>query len=300
MDSIGHRLKVIRLSKKMTQQDPVTENITKGFISLVENGKSNLSVDKFREISYQLNLSSKEIGYLIINNQMLDQKQLLSKLSTAILHDDLYLLNLLYKQETDYFSKSGNIRHKHNIDFIILHIYKIKKIQNTEPLDRILNYLDSVEEWMTYELNLIINLLPFLTEQVYPHWLTKVEHHISNNMESNKLRQTFSKIYMNQIWMILREGQSENLPTVKIYIHETEKLIQDTQLYYDKNKLSFLKGLYTISQGQYQSGLRVSEKAIELMYHFNDEHTARAHSKSLDEFVNIIKEKHHINTFDLM
>lgn len=300
MDSIGHRLKVIRLSKKMTQQDLVTENITKGFISLVENGKSNLSVDKFREISYQLNLSSKEIGYLIINNQMLDQKQLLSKLSTAILHDDLYLLNLLYKQETDYFSKSGNIRHKHNIDFIILHIYKIKKIQNTEPLDRILNYLDSVEEWMTYELNLIINLLPFLTEQVYPHWLTKVEHHISNNMESNKLRQTFSKIYMNQIWMILREGQSENLPTVKIYIHETEKLIQDTQLYYDKNKLSFLKGLYTISRGQYQSGLRVSEKAIELMYHFNDEHTARAHSKSLDEFVNIIKEKHHINTFDLM
>lgn len=156
---------------------------------------------------------------------MLDQKQLLSKLYTAILHDDFYLLNLLHKQETDYFSKSGNIRHKHNIDFIMLHIYKLKKIQNTELLDRILNYLNSVEEWMTYELNLVINLLPFLTEQVYPHWLSKVEYHISNNMDSNKLRQTFSKIYMNQIWMILREGTSDNLPTVKIYIHETEKLL---------------------------------------------------------------------------
>lgn len=117
MNSIGHRLKEIRLSKNMTQQDLVSENITKGLISLVENGKSNLSVEKFRELSYKLNLSPKEIGVLVINNQSLSQTQLGLSLDEAILHNDQYMFNLLLQQESRLFEQSNNIRHSHNMDF---------------------------------------------------------------------------------------------------------------------------------------------------------------------------------------
>lgn len=138
---------------------------------------------------------------------------------------------------------------------------------------------------MDYEVNLAINLLPFLTDYSLTLWLSKIELHINQNLKNNDLKQTFIKIYTNHAWILLHEGHSNNLTTVKMFLHEIDKLVQGTQLYYEINTLFFLKGLYLIAQGNYQEGLQAAEKSIEQMYYFNDDHTARAHSKALNEFI---------------
>lgn len=60
----------------------------------------------------------------------------------------------------------------------------------------------------------------------------------------------------------------------------------DTKYFYEINKLNYLEGKIMIASGKITEGKRIAEKAIDIMYQLQNSKIARAHKKSLDEFIN--------------
>lgn len=62
MNILGERIKKLRKEKKLTQTEVVGERLTKGMLSLIENGKAQPSMESLRFIAKQLNV---EVSYLL-------------------------------------------------------------------------------------------------------------------------------------------------------------------------------------------------------------------------------------------
>lgn len=62
MNILGERIKKLRKQKKLTQTELVGERLTKGMLSLIENGKAQPSMESLRFIAKQLNV---DVDYLV-------------------------------------------------------------------------------------------------------------------------------------------------------------------------------------------------------------------------------------------
>ncbi|MEK4386033.1 helix-turn-helix domain-containing protein [Solibacillus sp. FSL W7-1464] len=62
MNILGERIKKLRKQKKLTQTEVVGERLTKGMLSLIENGKAQPSMESLRFIAKQLNV---DVDYLL-------------------------------------------------------------------------------------------------------------------------------------------------------------------------------------------------------------------------------------------
>ncbi|MEK4080254.1 helix-turn-helix domain-containing protein [Solibacillus sp. FSL K6-1126] len=62
MNILGERIKKLRKQKKLTQTEVVGERLTKGMLSLIENGKAQPSMESLRFIANQLNV---DVDFLI-------------------------------------------------------------------------------------------------------------------------------------------------------------------------------------------------------------------------------------------
>lgn len=61
MKHVGENIKRIRTSKKMTISDLANEHVSRGMISLIENGKTQPSIERLHHIAVQLNVDIAEL-----------------------------------------------------------------------------------------------------------------------------------------------------------------------------------------------------------------------------------------------
>ena len=61
MEQLGERIKRLRKERKMTLADVAGDRLTKGMLSLIENGKANPSMESLQYIAEQLNINTSEL-----------------------------------------------------------------------------------------------------------------------------------------------------------------------------------------------------------------------------------------------
>lgn len=58
LESLGHRVKILRKSRGISQEDLAKQSeITRTYLTQIENGKVNPSIGKIKKISENLNIS---------------------------------------------------------------------------------------------------------------------------------------------------------------------------------------------------------------------------------------------------
>ena len=67
MDQLGERIKQIRKERKMTLAQVAGDRLTKGMLSLIENGKAQPSMESLQHIAGQLNV---DIADLLQNDHI--------------------------------------------------------------------------------------------------------------------------------------------------------------------------------------------------------------------------------------
>lgn len=85
----GERVKKIRKMLKMKQRELQDENVTRGFISMIESGRSGMSIDTAKAIAEKFNIRAKELGihlnidenYLLLHPEHEAEKYCLEKLN---------------------------------------------------------------------------------------------------------------------------------------------------------------------------------------------------------------------------
>jgi len=74
LNAIGNRIKNLRKEKKMTLAELAGKRLTKGMLSLIENGKANPSMDSLHYIAQQLNV---DVSLLLNDGQIKEIRELL-------------------------------------------------------------------------------------------------------------------------------------------------------------------------------------------------------------------------------
>lgn len=70
MTHVGENIKRIRTAKKMTITDVANEHISRGMISLIENGKTQPSIERLQHIARQLNVDIAELVETVPREEM--------------------------------------------------------------------------------------------------------------------------------------------------------------------------------------------------------------------------------------
>lgn len=70
MTHVGENIKRIRTAKKMTITDVANEHVSRGMISLIENGKTQPSIERLQHIARQLNVDISELVETVPREEM--------------------------------------------------------------------------------------------------------------------------------------------------------------------------------------------------------------------------------------
>lgn len=90
LEQLGERIKRLRKERKMTLADVAGDRLTKGMLSLIENGKANPSMESLQYIASQLNINTSE---------------LMQSEETTVVREMLYTSENLYKEYRETFSE---------------------------------------------------------------------------------------------------------------------------------------------------------------------------------------------------
>lgn len=94
MNSLGERIKQLRKQKKMTLAELAGDRLTKGMLSLIENGKAQPSMESLRYIAERVGV---EISTLLDDGTIEDLRELLLEIET--LYKSIYYPNAEEKKE---------------------------------------------------------------------------------------------------------------------------------------------------------------------------------------------------------
>ncbi|MBZ6526664.1 helix-turn-helix domain-containing protein [Aerococcaceae bacterium DSM 111021] len=284
MQHIGPLIKRIRLDKGLTLKETSEGIISIAFLSKFENQKNDISVSNLFALLQRLKISPDEFYRLTSRYNSTPMYQFLQDLLPGLVNNDIIFLNKKLDE------LSFNI---YTFDSIFVLHYKIlieqyinlysKLPYNNKDINTISKYLIHNENWGNYELHLYSNFIKFLPLHTNLILIKKAKNAASSFVGTESYKHTVVLLYINFINMLIVNNE---LLAARDTIKEIMPDLIDTKYFYEINKLNYLEGKIMIASGKITEGKRIAEKAIDIMYQLQNSKIARAHKKSLDEFIN--------------
>lgn len=284
MKKFGPTIREIRKSKGFTLSETAKGIVSLPFLSKFERGESEISAANFLKLLDKLNINMDE--FLLIENNFSENEQqiFLQKIRAALFANDIYILKSTYNEQLNRFSKTENVRHKHNmylIDFYICHIEKKK--QNEKYINEIKEYLLNIDNWGYYELTLYgnslfvfpISLIILLSKTAYSKGTIYSKISVLHNELALILLNTITTMIDNKCFDQIND-----------FMEKTSSLLEHTEWLYEKNKLNFLRGIIMINEGYREDGVRTCERSIQIFYDLNLNEVGKAHQEYFQKQLN--------------
>lgn len=284
MTDIGEFIKKQRIAKGLSQEELASGIMSKAYLSKVERGENILASDKLMKVLDRLNNSLHEFNLHLTTTNGNNQIDFLNRYQFARKDNNRFLLNKILNQEIKFFNESKNIRHHHNS---IIVKQKLLQLEH-KPFDKletsvITEYIYSLNEWYYYDLTVFSNSLFFLPfDFVFffsKNIFKKTEKIFKNHVYKNE-------VFLLTINIISNFIRSNHIDEALQFITEIEKQLDQTNFYYQINKLMFLRGICYIKKDKISLGKDISEKALNIMYEMKDFTNVRIHQDILDEALN--------------
>jgi transcriptional activator, rgg/gadR/mutR family, C-terminal domain len=281
---LGTIFRELRLSKGMTLEETSKGIVSLPFLSKFERGEHEITSNKFIRLLSRLNISYREFELILGHLEGYSQTAFLQQLSTALVNNDLTLLNQLYDDQKLLLKQYSDSRFEHNLIIISQYINLLNGL-SFEPhkIKRITDYLYRVEEWGEYELVLFGNSLNFIPiEKMYN--LSKIAIKRSTMFaKSPKHINELGIIIGNIIHTLIDNNHFEGLNNLFI---QAENMLNGTDYFAEINRINFYKGIYLILNGNQNKGLSISKNAISLLNQMRRNDLAREYESFLYRFTN--------------
>lgn len=281
---LGTIFRELRLSKGMTLEETSKGIVSLPFLSKFERGEHEITSNKFIRLLSRLNISYREFELILGHLEGYSQTAFLQQLSTALVNNDLTLLNQLYDDQKLLLKQYSDSRFEHNLIIISQYINLLNGL-SFEPhkIKRITDYLYRVEEWGEYELVLFGNSLNFIPiEKMYN--LSKIAIKRSTMFaKSPKHINELGIIIGNIIHTLIDNNHFEGLNNLFI---QAENMLSGTDYFAEINRINFYKGIYLILNGNQNKGLSISKNAISLLNQMRRNDLAREYESFLYRFTN--------------
>ena len=263
---LGTIFRELRLSKGMTLEEASKGIVSLPFLSKFERGEHEITSNKFIRLLSRLNISYREFELILGHLEGYSQTAFLQQLSTALVNNDLALLNQLYDDQKILLKQYSDSRFEHNLIIISQYINLLNGLPfEPHKIKKITDYLYRVEEWGEYELVLFGNSLNFIPiEKIYN--LSKIAINRSAIFsKSPKHVNELSIIIGNIIHTLIENEHFDNFAEI--------------------NRINFYKGIYLLVQGNYDKGLSISQQAISILNQMRRPDLAREYKDFLDQYI---------------
>ncbi len=192
-------------------------------------------------------------------------------------------LNELLIEEKLFSKQDQNIRHSHNAILIRQYLNRLHEIPyDSKLVKKITDYLDLVDDWGLYEINLFGNSILFMPVNVVDRLCKKALQKKSLFVNESDTKHSYGRILIN---IILNRLESRELKGVLSLFALADSNLNGSRFYFEQNKINFLRGIYVIKMGDEERGKRISEQAISVMKSMKDFETATAHENELKKYL---------------
>ena len=280
---LGTIFRELRLSKGMTLEEASKGIVSLPFLSKFERGEHEITSNKFIRLLSRLNISYREFELILGHLEGYSQTAFLQQLSTALVNNDLALLNQLYDDQKILLKQYSDSRFEHNLIIISQYINLLNGLPfEPHKIKKITDYLYRVEEWGEYELVLFGNSLNFIPiEKMYN--LSKIAINRSAMFsKSPKHVNELSIIIGNIIHTLIENEHFDGLNNLFI---QAENLLSGPDSFAEINRINFYKGIYLLIQGNYDKGLSISQQAISILNQMRRPDLAREYKDFLGQYI---------------
>ncbi|MGY3779290.1 Rgg/GadR/MutR family transcriptional regulator [Isobaculum melis] len=265
----GMSLRKMRMERKMSQTDITNNQISRSLIAKIENDDVTPSIDKFRVMLQQLNISFEEFFYINDHYHLSDFEKFKKKFFSMASNSDQEVLHDLLKECDDMLAVHRNTS-LIEIKAIIMAMMKVSnnEYQKASKLvEPIWKRISKIEVWSLFDIHLISYILFLFPVSVAIDIvnkaiksLRKYDDYLENNMQEMKL-----KINLTLIMIKSNKVSSKTLAYLDEVLTESKK--EYNSLYYIV-ALS-RKGICRVMTGD-EKGIEDIEKALLLCQMMDD------------------------------
>lgn len=168
MKNSGEIFKRFRESRGLSLKDVANDNLSKSQLSRFENGQNDLTLNKFIMALSAINVSINEFMYAVNDFHNDELSELLEIIRNCTINNNIQgLKNLLF----DYSRRDNNSNKFHELNTILikirLQVLSEEKLVLEKDLEKLIDYLFSVEFWGVYELRLFLNSIDILDHNFF-------------------------------------------------------------------------------------------------------------------------------------
>ncbi|MGY3779320.1 Rgg/GadR/MutR family transcriptional regulator [Isobaculum melis] len=265
----GMSLKKMRIEREMSQNEVTNNQISRSLIAKIENDDVNPSVDKFRIMLQQLNVSFEEFFYINDSYNLADFEKFKKKFFSVASNSNKDVLYDLLRECDDMIEVQKNTALT-EIKAIIMAMVEISNNDYdmaSKLVKPIWKRISKIEVWSLFDIHLInyilflfpVSLAVEIVNQAIKS-LRKYDDYLDNRMQEMKL-----KINLTLIMIKNNEVSSSTLRYLDEVIQESKK--ENNSLYYIV--ALFRKGVCRVITGDGE-GIEDIENSLSLCKMFDD------------------------------
>ncbi|UNT54305.1 helix-turn-helix domain-containing protein [Lysinibacillus capsici] len=266
----GYYIKNLRKSKELTLKELSQDLMSISFLSKFERNETEITFSYLLDLLNRLNIGFDE--FINITEYNFAYKELLKELNLAYSNNNIIALKYLYNKELELYNKNKLRFHYLNSIMIKSIIYNIDQSfgnLDIKEAEAISEFLMGVDYFGDYEISIFGNSLICLEYSTTLLILTEIQKKIDTSyMLADDLRLKLIHVALNIVTISFEQGKMEDM---KYVLGITAKLIGKRQLYFEINKLNYLKGIFEYSYGNKEKGKELLETAIRVMDFLGDQ-----------------------------
>lgn len=278
MNILGERIKKLRKQKKLTQTELVGERLTKGMLSLIENGKAQPSMESLHFIAKQLNV---EVDYLLDDGTL----SMLRNLYTAIEEDverrklirdpaELQSLTIKIIEKIEPYLQEIQGTNYEQIRLREVYFLMNRTINKAKSLDEYWKFIDQYEEIHAYSrmLRCYFYLCQAAIEQLNYNETLAILKQGEKRIEPYELMMdpmVILDLYFN---LTISYSAVDNIRMSDYYLQKALKLAKTKQIFYRMDRFYHLLFIQSIANEDIDKSKEYIEKLM-LLSEFADDPT---------------------------
>ncbi|MBU7498276.1 helix-turn-helix domain-containing protein, partial [Lactiplantibacillus pentosus] len=283
MKNLGSVIREVRQSKALTLKQVAGSELSVAFLSKVERGNSDISLNNFLIVLKALNISWDEFFYVARGYQVGNGLKFMEKIKKYMLEDNVYGLQRLQSIEATMCNDDSNYHH-FNVIIIDLIISQIQHTQfKKESVTELQTYLLNVENWGIYELTLFNNVMFCFPTPVLSLLLDNAMKKAIAYRHLPQYEELLMIIICNNLEITL---QQKNIVQAEKIVAQSTEIYRNKRISLSNMKFKFLQGILMMYTGDVDSGKKLVVGVIEACYVLGDDEQAYSFEKYLNESTN--------------
>lgn len=283
MKNFGSVIREVRKSKALTLKQVAGSELSVAFLSKVERGNSDISLNNFLIVLKTLNISWDEFFYVAHGYQGGSRLKFIENVKKYILEDNVYGLQRLQSIEAKTCNHNSKYHH-FNVIIIDLIISQIQHKQfKKEYVTELQTYLLNVENWGIYELTLFNNVMFCFPTSVLSLLLDNATKKTIAYRHLPQYEELLMIIICNNLEITL---QQKNIVRAEKIVAQFTEIYRDKRISLSNMKFKFLQGILMMYTGNVDAGKKLVVGVIDACYVLGDDEQANSFEKYLNESTN--------------